>query len=94
MFAPTLLMLLAAEPAPLPVAVLFQSEPVTVIAARPLRSFEHDGMTYRYQVTDEAAGRRIEGERVDDGLRFELLARPNGRVRGFVNDRPVMYRAR
>ncbi|GGB18104.1 hypothetical protein GCM10011380_04600 [Sphingomonas metalli] len=62
------------------------------IAADGEKSFVHEGYTYTYTSTKDAAGRTvIEGHRLPGGQDFHLVV-ANGRVEGRSGSAPVAFR--
>lgn len=56
------------------------------------RTAERDGYRFEYSTSlEENDTVRIEGKMLDNGERFRLVVRPDGRVRGEFGARPVSF---
>lgn len=60
------------------------------IAGEPLKTFQHDGVTYTYTATKTTDGATLLSGRTQSGERFRLTVR-NGQVTGYANQRPASY---
>ncbi|WP_037499929.1 hypothetical protein [Sphingomonas jaspsi] len=61
----------------------------------PARVIDFDGQKVSYASATAPDGtRRLYGERLSDGERFEFVVSPDGKVTGYVGDTKVEFRKR